>query len=168
MYTMEKQLTIGQMGEAYLDDKFSHWWNIEPATKQQQFAGIDRIWTHRRVPQLVRKVEYKTDEKADGTGNIPIEFLSNDSSGSAGWAVKSQADLLYFLLWESKRIFGIPMRTVQEWLPTWMMTGKIKQTPNSGYHTHNVLVSLKDFEALCCYVRKPEQGCLNDDWATLR
>ena len=94
-YNFDVQLAQGESGEARLDRFFSTWFQIQPATPEEQRQGIDRWFSDRRRPRTLA-VEYKTDHTAARTGNAFIETISVDSEQKAGWAFTSQADLLLY------------------------------------------------------------------------
>lgn len=77
-YNFDAQLAQGQTGEQHLDQHFSRWYTIRPATASDQRRGIDRWYT--RPNGETFPVEYKTDRTAGRTGNAFIETTSVDTT----------------------------------------------------------------------------------------
>ena len=145
-----ESLSRGEGGEDLLDSFFSKWYDIKPATREEQRQGIDRHFTRLDTGDH-SLVEYKTDWKASETGNAFIETVSVDTADKAGWAHTSKADWLVYFLPNSKVIYIAPFGKLREALPEWLATYPVRPAINRGYNTHGVLVPLAEFEK--CTVR---------------
>jgi len=146
-YDFRTQLATGEEAERRLDAWFAHWYAIEPATMDQQRQGIDRIFTRRDTGRAF-KVEYKTDSRASATGNAFVETVSVDTTGKAGWAYTSQADMLLYYVPVSEVIYVIQMTSLRRHLPRWQQQYPARRIPNQGYCTHGLLVPLDEFERI--------------------
>lgn len=146
-YNFQTQLATGEEAERRLDAWFAHWYAIEPATPAQQRAGIDRIFTRHDTGRAF-KVEYKTDSRASATGNAFVETVSVDTTGKAGWAFTSQADILLYYVPVSEVIYVIQMATLRRHLSRWQRQYQARKIPNQGYCTHGLLVPLDEFERI--------------------
>jgi hypothetical protein len=92
---------LGVQGEQILDRILSQHCHIIPATWEQQHQGIDRV-IHYQGDRVL--VEYKTDMRADATGNMFIETASSEQR--QGWASRSKSghfDLSTRPLWACLR-----------------------------------------------------------------
>jgi len=142
-YNFDIQLAQGESGEARLDRFFSTWFQIQPATPEEQRQGIDRWFADRRRPRTLA-VEYKTDHTAARTGNAFIETISVDSEQKAGWAFTSQADLVLYYVPGRDQVYVLRTTAVRSRLPFWLQACEVRQVPNDGYHTHGLLVPLDE------------------------
>ena len=71
-------------------------------------------------------IEIKGDTKAHQTGNFFFETVSNESLGTQGCFLKSQAHLLFYYLLETDRLYIFPMKRTQDWFV------KLQQQMNTG------------------------------------
>jgi len=142
-YQFQPQLAQGEAGERKLDEYFGKWFTITLATRDEQRAGIDRIFTrgHNRY-----QVEYKSDARAAQTGNAFVETIGVDTANKAGWAYTSQADWLLYYVPGPEIVYIIRFRALRNALPRWVATYPTRRIPNQGYHTHGLLVPLDEFE----------------------
>lgn len=145
MYDFKQQLLQGARGEQDLDLFFAQWYVVQPVTMAQQRQGIDRIF-RRKCDGREYRVEYKTDWTASKTGNAFVETVSVDTTGKAGWAVTSQADVLIYYLPEDLLIYVFNFRSLRTLLAYWRKHYPTRRIPNNGYHTHGLLVPLHEFE----------------------
>ena len=154
MHKFIDDLPQGELEEKNLDRFFIELWHvgIQPATKEQQRDGIDRVWT---TPDERRfSVEYKADWKAAETGNAFIEVVSVDKDGKPGWAYTSLAQYLIYYIPPWKRVYICPMTMIKERLLDWVGRYPHKVIPNEGrnaenYNTVGVPVPLDVFESEC-------------------
>lgn len=145
-YQFNQQLTAGEKGERKLDAYFTKWFKITPATPAEQRQGIDRHFAHSDGSRYT--VEYKTDHTAGKTGNAFVETISVDTQNKPGWAITSQAQILLYYIPDAGAIYVIPFPTLRQALPTWQQRYPQRAIPNRGYHTHGILVPLREFEKI--------------------
>lgn len=150
-YQFGKQLSVGERGEKCLDTLFAKWFTIKAATHQEQRRGIDRIFT-RRNDGHVYTIEYKTDHTAGKTGNAFVETISVDTAGKPGWASRSEAQLLIYYVPGDELIYVIDFSHLRAHLPIWEKRYPRRSIPNQGYHTHGILVPLKEFEKIAIQI----------------
>lgn len=146
-YDFKKQLQVGAAGEKALDAHFSQWFDITPATDEEQRQGIDRWWDDRLVPRRW-SVEYKTDHVAHKTHNAFVETVSVEGK-RAGWGYTSHAQwLLYYIPggdYDLAYLLDIAyIRRVA--LPKWEKHYRLVTVQNIGYITKGLLVPLHEFE----------------------
>lgn len=147
-YNFDAQFRQGTAGEQYLDGLFGEQFDIQPATREQQRQGIDRIFRNRRTGKTLT-VEYKTDWTASKTGNAFVETLSADKDRKAGWALTSQADyLVYCVPGDGAAIYIIPMQRIRAKLFDWSLACEERKIKNEGYNTVGLLVPLCEFERI--------------------
>jgi hypothetical protein len=60
-------------------------------------------------------IEVKGDTKAHQTGNFFFETLSNAALGTQGCFLKSKADLLFYYLLATDRLYIFPLKRIQKW-----------------------------------------------------
>ena len=147
IYDFNTQLQQGQQAERSLDLILEITFQIQPANREQQRRGIDRLLTHRETGQRWR-AEYKADHQAHTTGNAFVETISVDRDLKLGWAITSEADLLFYFIPESGLIYILSFSTLREQLPRWLRRYPCRSIPNQGYGTHGILVPLYEFETL--------------------
>lgn len=146
-YGFTEQLAIGEQGERFLDSWFGHFYEITPATDEEQRLGFDRRFAPLNGGDgEILKVEYKTDGKAFSTGNAFVETFSVDKPPKLGWAVASQADRLAYYLPDGDLIYWLKLRTIRERIPYWTRRYPTRPARNFGYWTHGICVPLDEFE----------------------
>ncbi|MEB2351838.1 MAG: hypothetical protein OZ924_10535 [Burkholderiaceae bacterium] len=169
MYQFDRQLSIGEEGEAFLDGFFAAWFHIRRATPVEQRQGIDRWFVDARGRR--QSVEYKADSTAARTGNAFVETISVDITGKPGWAYSSQARTLAYYItgkpgWAYSSqartlayyippdglIYIIRLRHLRVVLPRWERDYPTRAVSNAGYHTHGLLVPLHELERLAVTV----------------
>jgi hypothetical protein len=141
IYSFKTQLAKGKAQEARLDKFFSRWFEIAPATREQQRQGIDRLWTGKQHGQHL-SVEYKADWTASGTGNVWLEV---ETAGGAGWMLKCRASHLVYFLPESGMAFLAETQTLKEKLPGWAQKFPVRQAQDDGWVSVGLLVPVKEF-----------------------
>ena len=145
-------LSTGKIGERRLDSFFSTWYNIETVPLADELKyGVDRIFY---TPENVTySVEYKTDARAEKTGNAFVEIVSNDKINSQGWALKSQAQILIYFV--HPLIYVLEMAAIKRRLAEWRRKYRTVSVPNVDknglliYSSHGILVPLKEFTRDC-------------------
>ena len=150
IYNFDTKLKQGERFEAELDTFFSSDYDIQPATRDQQRAGIDRVFTRRDSGNVCR-VEYKSDLTASRTGNAFVETVSVDAKNKPGWAYTSQADYLMYYLPKDRLIYIIAFDALRKRLPAWGRYPS-RPIPNEGYNTVGLLVPLTEFERIALEV----------------
>ncbi len=146
-YNFKTQLKAGQRSEAFLDTLLSRDFQIKSASITQQRQGIDRILRHYQTGQIW-KAEYKSDQTARTTGNAFVETVSVDSKLKLGWAITSEADLLFYYIPGDELVYIIRFDQLRAMLPQWLPKYPARSVANQGYSTHGILVPLAEFEKL--------------------
>lgn len=151
MYIFSKQLRIGKKGEGMLDDHFSKWYEIEPATRKQERRGIDRIFTRRSNGRRYA-IEYKCDKTAAQTGNAFVETVSVDSAGKPGWALTCSADFIIYYIVGRGPAYVIRPKEIKRRVKRWGRQYPKRAIPNKKngqrYNTIGLLVPLFEFERI--------------------
>ncbi len=147
IYDFKTQLDKGQKAEQLIDALLEANFRIERATREQQRQGIDRILTHWQTGQLWR-AEYKADLRAKNTGNAFVETISVDRDLKLGWAITSEADLLFYYIPGDGLIYILRFEALRMNLPRWIRRYPLRTIQNRGYATHGILVPLHEFEVL--------------------
>jgi hypothetical protein len=146
MYLFAEQLAKGEQSECELDTLFAKWYDIIPATMDQQRQGIDRIFTRKDNGQ-VHKIEYKTDWTAGRTHNAFVETVSVSTTNKPGWVHSSQADYLIYFVPDDCLIYIIAFAKLRARLPFWKKF-KTASAENDGYSSTGILVPLGEFERI--------------------
>lgn len=144
-YDFSAQLAQGETGERKLDAYFSRWFSIRPAKRAEQRRGIDRFFSRQGATY---PVEYKTDARADETGNAFVETVSVDTVGKQGWAYTSEAEFLLYYVPGAEAVYIIPFTNLRQHLAQWVQSYPLRKIPNKGYCTHGILVPLTEFERI--------------------
>jgi hypothetical protein len=145
-YDFMAQLARGARGEDVLDRLFRRWYALTPATQAEQRRGIDRHFVTPAGRRLT--VEYKTDWTAARTGNAFVETVSVDTAGTPGWAYTSQAAYLVYFIPPDGLVYVLTFAALRAQLRAWTQAYPTRAIPNTTYHTHGLLVPLREFEAL--------------------
>jgi hypothetical protein len=140
-------LEQGLEGEAYLDAYFSKWYAIHSVSHMAQRSGIDRWFRPHTEPARLIAVEYKTDARANQTGNAFIETESV-AGKKQGWAYTSRADILIYRITEPDAIYILPMPRLRSALPGWLARYRTVNVQNPTYVTVGVLVPLLELERI--------------------
>jgi hypothetical protein len=148
IYTFPEQRQKGEIGERVLDSYITRCYHLVLANRFQQKCGIDRILYLKDNGRPIY-LEYKTDWKADATGNAFIETISADAARKAkGWSTTSKADILIYYLPFSGRIYITPMTRLRSSLEDWATRYQSRTAPNEKYRTHGLLVPLSELAAI--------------------
>jgi len=101
-----------------------HGYELRIADMTYQRRGIDRIAHSPDGRKLY--LEYKTDWYTNKTGNVYIETVGvkNSNTNIAGWAIKSEADVLLYWAYPTglKRaslVYVWDMKKIKAQMPTW-------------------------------------------------
>jgi hypothetical protein len=147
-YSFVEQLEKGAKGEKVLDEYFKQWYDIREATiEQQKDEKIDRLFSPKQRPAQPEerewiKVEYKTDDRTDDTGNLFIETWSSVEHRRYGWAYASKADMIvYYALPDT--IYLIDRQDLLRILPDWLKVFKTHRIKNKGYTTEGLAVPVE-------------------------
>lgn len=153
-FDFREQLAVGAAGEAVLDAHFSRWYDITPATMDEQFAGVDR-WFVRKTGSKEGiagerfGVEYKTDREAVKTGNAFIELfhLQDLDHVKRGWALSSLSRMLVYYLPQASRAYVVQFTDLRRALhDTWKRAYPLGYVANKSWDTWGVLVPLDRLE----------------------
>lgn len=153
-YSFNQQLAQGESGERFLDRFFGLFYEITPATRDEQRRGIDRRfksrWTH--WDYLFEQkadnapVEYKSDFLAHQTGNAFVETVSVDTAHKDGWLITSQAYILAYFVVYSQVIYISRIDRLRALAPLWNAAYPVRWAQNKGYHTHGMAVPLTQYQ----------------------
>lgn len=144
MYSLSEQLRIGEIGGYLLDGYFCKLYNLQFASSQDEYNGIDRIAFRPDGKQIL--LEYKTDLLAERTGNAFIETCAYDASARgqrSGWAYTSQANVIVYFLPLTNRLYLIRPHRLRSRMPQWERKYRQVQVINAGWTTHGLLVPLQ-------------------------
>lgn len=134
----------GRLGEAFLDRIFATFFEIQPATPEQQRCGIDRVMVGKQARQRIT-VEYKTDYTAAQTGNAFIEMESGDRDG---WALTSEADFIAYIV-PDKHVYVFRPATMRNHLNEWKEFCLSTSVQNQSYQAVGLLVPLPRLAGIC-------------------
>lgn len=151
MHDFHDKLAEGHAHERFLDEWFRRWFDIEPATlDEDRRLGVDRWFTSRETGQRFG-VQYKADSRAGETGNAFVETVSNDRTGTPGWVHTCKADyILYYIVgWEL--VYVLEPAELRRRLYGWKARYREVTVANKGYQTHGLLVPLDELEK-CAHV----------------
>ncbi len=140
-YDFKRQLAKGESGEQFLDEFFESQFDVLE-TPHLRAVGVDREF--RRKPDgRTFEVEYKTDFTAGDTGNAFIETISVDTENKLGWVCTSRAAWILYFVPGRDELYLVRLSALRAELPRFIETLSARQIPNSGYHTHGLLLPLK-------------------------
>lgn len=110
-----------------------------------QRRGIDRVLVNKETGKEVR-IEYKTDEKTQHTGNVFVETISNSKTGALGWALKTQADFVAYYATGYEEVLLIQATKFREYIAYWVFQYPARPVRNQGYITFGLLVPWDDMK----------------------
>lgn len=142
-YDFATQLELGKKQEDVLDEYFSTWYNIKKATLEEERSDkFDRWFQRKEGDPKWLMVEYKADDKADSTGNLFIETMSNVEMGRYGWAWLTVADIVVYYVLPDTLYFLPSGAKIREWLMTWHKHGgpSKRKVQNKGYKSEGYIV----------------------------
>lgn len=150
-YRFETQNKIGREGEKRLDAFFSRWFHILDVPQIMQDEGVDRIFWN-LSDRGFSTIEYKTDKEAGRTGNAFVELIGDNVRNRPGWAVKSCAQWLAYLVADTGVCYVIQVRRLQSRLKQWETQYPIRTSDNHGrlgpYQGVGILVPLHEFQKI--------------------
>ncbi len=143
-----------------VSDMFERWLSSRPkvakvikAGIEDDMQGIDYILT--TSEGNTRNIQLKVDFKADYTGNIPVEVVSQayiDKNGVIGSAFKmSRVDYMFFILMPSCRIIGFKFKPFLEYVTMNYERFRNFRADNGTYQTLGFLVPLDSIDHLLNY-----------------
>lgn len=152
-YDFQRQLAVGAEGEAQLDALFTQWFEITPATMDEQKTGIDR-WFVRRLASADGiagerfPVEYKTDLRAAGTGNAFVEMFHVHDNGrhQPGWVYSSISRWLIYYVPQKHRALVLSFADIRDGLRKWKSACHMGHVRNVSWDTWGLLVPLTELE----------------------
>lgn len=147
-FDFNRQKAIGEEADAVIDDYFSGWYDIHPASPEEQRRGIDRLWYGREGG--VTSAEYKLDKVAAKSGFAFVEIDTNGKGDGSGWAHTSRATwLVYYVPGEAAElIYLIAFINLRAQLDYWRKRCRVVSVPNATYDTRGLLVPLREFERI--------------------
>lgn len=162
-YTFDTQLRHGKVGEAILDKVFAGYFDISQLSLQEEREGRgDRLF---RNPEGEWTVEYKTEPRAQDTGNIFIETVSSDTGQKMGWVYKLKADRIIFLPLGYGRAYIVKPRLLkQAVLDDWPSKYRVRAAKNRGYWSYGLLVPVKVIAELAHAHARTNEGILVGDF----
>lgn len=141
-HRLSESLLVGELYEYILDGVLKgRGWQVQPASHEEQRDGIDR-WVYR--DGVSRAVEYKTDIRADETGNYALEILGKVPEGDGdvklGWALKSAAE--WFVLYRptSGVAHFVRVDLLQRCVRRWFVQHRFSPVRNEGFASLVLLV----------------------------
>lgn len=160
IFDFKEQLALGEKYEDILDSHFSRWYDIEPAEREIQRLGVDRIFVANATSRRT-SVEYKTDIRAEFTGNFFIEVVSvapksNFGQKKMGWAITSVAQMLVYYLPQTKMILSCSMQDLKDKVPSWSKQYPTGRAQNETYYGVGIKVPVSEIVELSNYRVKLE------------
>jgi len=141
IFDFDEQLIEGEEAETFLDSMFSQFAEVKKVGMDLQRKGIDRAF---RIGDKIITVEYKADRRATATGNAFIETISVSTTFAEGWAKKTQADWIIYLLPQELKVYIIPVKEMKKRMTAWRHTYPFGKAQNKGYHSEGLLVPLTE------------------------
>lgn len=129
-------------------------YEVREATVAEQWRGIDRVVV---AESGLVTLDYKCDERAQQTGRLFIETVSNSVSRRPGWVHTSHADwLVYFVVPDAVWMFQFAR--VRQMLPRWLCTYGERSARNLDYATLGVCVPMAVVREAVEYVARLSRG----------
>jgi hypothetical protein len=146
-YSFVEQLEKGEAGEKVLDAYFEKWYEIKPASIDEQIHEKFDRWFRpkaKRDTAVSFRVEYKTDDKTDKTGNIFVETMSMVEWGKYGWAWTSQADkVIYYALPDT--VYILDTYELRDKLMLWhKMRRPKRKVKNTNWTSEGYLIKVEE------------------------
>lgn len=144
-YSFNRQHDRGKDAERFIYELFQPAFNVIPAERYLQDAGVDFLFTD-RTTNKTWQVELKTDSRAARSGNAFIETVSVKRPGEEirGWAYTSEADWLLYFLPQLPRIYRLSFEELRVELPAWVSRYPVRSIPNKTWETIGLLVPLSE------------------------
>ena len=106
---------------------------------------------HSRTPI---RIEVKTDWTAEKTRNAFLETVSNTNTRAPGWAYTCKANVLFYLLPESRIAYEVSPARIRRNMPLWIARYPQRAIANAGYKTHGCLVPLHAIQKIAVKTHK--------------
>ena len=144
MHEFKASLQAGYEGELFM----RHWLSKQyPGLRWEEvdlrtdLSGIDLYVTAKE------SIQVKWDNRAQETGNVFIETISQVEHNRPGWANKCAADVLYYLCPGLGYLFRIerPVEVLSGLLPAWEGRWGTKDVRNSSWTTRGICVPIQVF-----------------------
>lgn len=148
IYDWQEQLEKGVEWENRLDTYFKHWYHIRPASIEEQWQGIDRIFRPKEQDERLIRTEYKSDFLTQHTGNIFCETYSNVDLGRYGWAWSSRADILVYFTYP-KTLYIVKPTEIRDHIMPWQERYGTRDVQNKGYQSRGIPVPREVFAKIC-------------------
>jgi len=150
VYSFTEQLEKGMEGEEVLDQYFSKWYRIKHASIDEQVRDkLDRWFQPKHNPDSGWiSVDYKTDDKADKTGNLFIETMSMVEMNKPGWAWASKAmKVIYYTLPDT--VYILDMDILRNQLVYWHSKKRKQRTvKNEMWSSRGFIIPTKEIVQL--------------------
>lgn len=102
----------------------------------EQWRGIDRVVT---TPAGAVGLDYKCDERAQQSGNVFLEMVSNSVTGRLGWMRTSEAEwLVYYVV--PDRVLLCRFARLRPLLAAWAARYPVRAAHNVAYDTLGLCV----------------------------
>lgn len=152
IFGFHEQLKVGQEGELFLDTVFSKNFKITEI-KELQALGIDRIFENKKT-RFRTSVEYKTCKRAQETGNLFVETVSNTTSEKLGWGYTCTAQVLIWFIPGLRTICMLDTLKLRNCLPNWIKLYETKTCRNPNYNGLGVLIPVPALIQECNWIKK--------------
>jgi len=139
IHGFKEKLAQGEQWAKEQDGFWRQWFVVTDPTRDEDWSGIDR-WFEPKGYKDKFSVQYKGDDEAQKTENLFIEVISNDATGSPGWAIKCAADYLSIYVPVERYFYWFRTSWLKLIVPTWRTQFPIHQSANAGYNTHGICV----------------------------
>lgn len=146
-WSFEERLAFEHSQREFLDALWRAWFgpevSIRPVTDLgEQRRGLDvrlaPAWPAREPMWLTAQEKVRSRD----WGDVLLERVSNDRTGTPGWTLTCEADLVLYAVAPSRRGILLPgpglRRVAQERFPAWVKAYGEKRADNGEYHTINV------------------------------
>lgn len=140
IHTWDDRKADGDKYEAEQDAHWSQHYRIESVGKATDRRGVDRIFHALKAPIMRFTMQYKGDRKAHETGNLFLEILSNVEHGTAGGALKCDADTMSIYVPAERTFYWCSVPMLRVLLRVWVMQYPTGLAHNKGYDTKGILV----------------------------
>ncbi|MDF0554898.1 hypothetical protein [Kamptonema sp. UHCC 0994] len=127
-----------------MDTIFYQWYKIFPASAEEDYIGIDRIFF---AGSNKKTVQYKTDFLSYKTGNAYIELLSRSDLLTPGWIYTAKAEWLIYFVYP-KIIYCLSLKKMRDILSIWKSKYRTVKVKNTKYFGEGLIVPLQELRAI--------------------
>jgi len=159
VYNFEEQLKIGKKGEEIMGKYHAPFYIVTKTLLAQDKQGVDFIFTSYST-EYPWKVEVKTDQKSQDTGNLFMETISKDTTNKQGWAETSQCEVFIQYRWYADEVMYFWMKDIKNNIDEWAKKYRVVAAQNTEYKTWGVLLPLKKAREFTFATRSP----INHEW----